>query len=109
MRDGEFRVQGTDARKRAVKDLKRCPLCGAINAHENAECFVCAWRGNFTTDPESVEQGLDELFDRCPELFDAMFEPSMPRVTLGTRIGAFLCRIKAWFKSYLAEPEADWP
>ena len=57
-----------DRRLFAIANLKRCPLCGAVNAHLNAECFACGWYGKFDRDPESVEEGLQILMDRCPEL-----------------------------------------
>ena len=63
-------------RKRAAEALKRCPLCDAINAMSNEECFVCTWRGTFDHDPVNVEAGLGELLERCPELADAMMSPA---------------------------------
>jgi len=57
-----------DRRQFAIANLKRCPLCGAVNAHLNHECFACGWYGKFDHDPESVEEGLQILMDRCPEL-----------------------------------------
>jgi hypothetical protein len=61
-----------DLRKRlAAQNLKSCPLCGAINAAGNKECFVCRWAGEFDEDPEVVQIGLDTLIDRCPELAEA--------------------------------------
>jgi len=62
-------------RRRAAEALKRCPLCDAINAMSNEECFVCTWHGEFNHDPDNVEAGLGELLDRCPELADAMMTP----------------------------------
>lgn len=62
-------------RRRAAEALKRCPLCNAINARSNEECFVCNWHGAFDHDPASIEAGLGELLDRCPELANAMIEP----------------------------------
>jgi hypothetical protein len=58
----------SDRRHFALANLKRCPLCGAVNAHLNHECFACGWYGKFDHDPESVEEGLQLLMDRCPEL-----------------------------------------
>jgi hypothetical protein len=72
-----------DAQRRlAAESLKRCPLCGAVNALTNGECFVCRWAGSFDHDPEHVEEGLSELLIRCPELADAMME----KPTTGQRI-----------------------
>jgi hypothetical protein len=62
-----------EAQKRlAAANLKSCPLCGAINAAENKECFVCRWSGQFQQDPDVVQIGLDSLIDNCPELAEAM-------------------------------------
>ena len=62
-------------RKLAAESLKRCPLCGAVNARSNGECFVCRWAGNFDHNPAHVEEGLSELLTRCPELADAILKP----------------------------------
>lgn len=45
------------------KDLKVCELCGALNLEENAECFVCSWRGSFDRRP-FVLQNARELLER---------------------------------------------
>lgn len=66
-------------RRLAAETLKRCPLCGAVNALANDECFVCRWFGEFDHDPHHVEEGLDELLTRCPELVDAMLDQPAPR------------------------------
>jgi hypothetical protein len=66
-------------RSLAAGHLKRCPLCGALNSLRNRECFVCRWRGEFDLDQESIEAGLADLLDRCPELASAMSEPEPPR------------------------------
>jgi hypothetical protein len=67
-------------RKLAALSLKRCPLCGAINAMANDECFVCRWGGQFDRDAVAVDEGLGELLKKCPELVDAMLsEPPKPR------------------------------
>ena len=62
-------------RRRAAEHLKSCPLCGAINATENFECFACRWAGQFDQDAETVQCGLDELISRCPELAEALTHP----------------------------------
>jgi len=75
----ETRTLRMDAQRRlAAETLKRCPLCGAVNALTNDECFVCRWSGQFDRDPRRVEEGLDELLMRCPELVDAMLENAPP-------------------------------
>ncbi len=57
-----------------LENLKRCPLCGAVNAMENHECFACSWHGEFDHDSLAVEDGLIEMLGQCPELFST-FEP----------------------------------
>jgi hypothetical protein len=66
-------------RSMASGHIKRCPLCGALNSLRNQECFVCRWHGSFDHDRGSIDAGLSDLLDRCPELADAMFEPTAPR------------------------------
>jgi hypothetical protein len=66
-------------RRLAVENLKACPLCGAVNAVQNNECFVCRWRGEFDHDSETIEEGVFALLDRCPELVDVILEAPAPR------------------------------
>jgi hypothetical protein len=75
-------------RQFAAVNLKRCPLCGAVNAQQNGECFACGWFGQFDQDPEVVEEGLNLLIDRCPELANAT-SFNIPRPSLWDRIRAF--------------------
>lgn len=78
-------------RQFAAANLKRCPLCGAVNAHQNQDCFACGWYGAFDRDPATVEEGLNLLIDRCPELANATnFHPQQP--TLWDRLRAFFRR-----------------
>ena len=65
-------------------NLKRCPLCGAVNANKNSECFACGWYGRFDCDAETVEEGLNLLIDRCPELAENVRPAARP--TLWDRI-----------------------
>jgi len=74
---GNREVVGTTHRRLPVDNLKCCPLCGVLNAVQNAECFVCRWHGAFDHDPVRIESCLVELLDRCPELADAMSEPDV--------------------------------
>lgn len=74
----------------AAANLKRCPLCGAVNAHQNHECFACGWHGQFDRDPETVEEGLNLLIDRCPELANA--------TTFGKEKPSFWDKIRAFFR-----------
>ncbi len=79
------RIAAYEAHRRlAAESLKRCPLCGAVNARANGECFVCRWSGGFDHDPDHVEEGLSELLTRCPELADAMMEtPTRMQIVKG--------------------------
>lgn len=52
----------------AARNLKRCPLCEALNSSRNNECFVCSWHGVFDHRPESIEEGLIELLLREPKV-----------------------------------------
>lgn len=85
-----------DANRRvAAENLKLCPLCGAVNAKLNGECFVCCWQGEFEHDADLIEAGVHELLDQCPELLDVMLEETMkPKLTLWDRIAGFLVRRK---------------
>ena len=65
--------------RRLPLDLKRCPLCGTINASGNGECVTCCWRGSFERDPETIEEGLYEMMVRCPELAEALLERPAPK------------------------------
>lgn len=86
----ESKTLRLDAHRRlAAESLKCCPLCGAVNAMSNAECFVCRWHGEFDHDPYHVEEGLDELLLRCPELVDAMLDTEIPQVKWHHRVVRF--------------------
>lgn len=89
-----FQVKNKAA-KIASENLKRCPLCGGVNALSNVECFVCTWSGTFDHDPASVQQGLAELMDRCPELADLMM--SQPAKKKGP-VAKFWAGIKSLFQ-----------
>ena len=80
-------LQPRPNRQFASANLKRCPLCGAVNANRNAECFACGWYGRFDSDAETVEEGLNLLIDRCPELAENGQLEIKP--TLWQRIAAF--------------------
>lgn len=69
-----FRSHGLldNHRKLAVSNLKRCPVCGTVNSKLNHECFVCRWHGGFDHDPYSVEEGLIDVLEECPELIDCI-------------------------------------
>ncbi len=86
----ESRTLRMEAQRRLAADsLKCCPLCGAVNAMSNEECFVCRWHGEFDHSPDRVEAGLDELLAQCPELVDAMMDRPKPRPT-------FVVRAREW-------------
>lgn len=55
-----------------LENLKRCPLCGAVNAMDNHECFACSWYGEFEHDSMAVENGLIEMLGQCPELMSSL-------------------------------------
>lgn len=76
-------------RRFAPENLKRCPLCGAVNAKQNIECFLCSWSGQFDYEIQAVEEGLEELLERCPELVDLLLEPPSKINTFRERIAAF--------------------
>lgn len=80
-------------RRLAVESLMRCPLCGAVNASSNDECFVCTWAGAFEHEPEMIEEGLADLLDRCPELEDVILENDSPSKSRAVRVRAFLKRL----------------
>jgi hypothetical protein len=88
----EPRTLRMEAQRRLAADsLKCCPLCGAVNAMTNEECFVCRWHGEFDHDPYRVEEGLGELLMQCPELVDAMMDVTPPRLNR-------MERLRAWFR-----------
>lgn len=55
-------------RRLALVNLKRCPLCGTVNSKSSDECCVCGWHGEFDCDPVSVQAGLAQVLEQCPEL-----------------------------------------
>lgn len=75
-----------------LKNLKRCPLCRAVNSRVNAECFVCGWSGAFESRPESLEEGLRQMLMQCPELFElSTTEPTTMKVR--KRVAGLLGRL----------------
>jgi hypothetical protein len=36
--------------------FKVCDLCGALNHIGRGDCFICGWRGHFSTGPDAVAQ-----------------------------------------------------
>jgi hypothetical protein len=77
------------SRRLAAENLKVCPLCGAVNAHLNSECFVCRWHGDFSQDPDDVEDGVLDLLCQCPELIDAMVAEPEPKRTFLDKVRTF--------------------
>lgn len=52
-------IYRSETRRRiAQTNLKRCPLCNALNARVNGSCFVCGWHGTFDHDPFRIEESL---------------------------------------------------
>lgn len=89
MGKGLFRIR----RQLATDNLKRCPLCGAVNARQNAECFVCRWQGEFSHEPADIEDGLEDLVERCPELAELMVRSCAGRPSLSDRMARLLFRV----------------
>jgi len=61
------RVAASNVKRAAAfteTDLKICDLCGRLNLAEAKECFVCAWRGRFETDPELVRIAIEMTVQR---------------------------------------------
>ncbi|MGI8923744.1 MAG: hypothetical protein ACR2HJ_06845 [Fimbriimonadales bacterium] len=54
------------------REFEAVPSMLYVNAKLNSECFVCRWHGGFDHDPESVEEGLIDLLEQCPELIDCI-------------------------------------
>ena len=48
----------------AEKDVKICELCGTLNHNDNNECYICAWRGAFSTNPATVHAAWLRLYDQ---------------------------------------------
>lgn len=80
-------------RRLAVESLKRCPLCGAINAASNEECFVCTWSGSFEHEAEDIHEGLSQLLDACPELEEVILEHEGTNQSRAARLKTFLRRL----------------
>ncbi len=77
-------------RRQATENLKVCPLCGAVNARLNGECFVCRWHGGFSEDPNEIEEGVIEILSRCPELVDSFIELPEPKRSWFERVKTFM-------------------
>ena len=54
-------VDNEVARAVSPADVKLCELCGALNFHANAECFVCGWRGTFARTGDAVRLAWERL------------------------------------------------
>jgi len=76
-------------RKLAVENLMKCPLCGTVNSRLNMECFVCRWHGDFDHDPFSIQEGLIDLIEHCPELVDSI-------ICVPNRRDSILVRAREW-------------
>ena len=52
------------------KDVKLCELCGALNYNRNSECYICGWRGAFSSDGALVHMAMNRLYDQfeCVEM-----------------------------------------
>jgi hypothetical protein len=98
--DSQERASRLSAHKAlAVETLKQCPLCDAVNAVTNDECFQCSWHGDFIFDPVKVEAGLSELLSLCPELADAMVRAPLPGGPVSRRLRYFWYRVRVLFST----------
>ena len=88
-----FDIRGDGQLRLVAETLKVCPLCGAVNALTNEECFICSWAGRFDHNPDHIEAGLEELLLSCPELAEAMIESPTTRPSLWHRIGEWMRRL----------------
>jgi len=88
-------------RKRAASSLKCCPLCGAVNALTNHECFVCRWSGLFDHDATVIESALSELVIKCPELVESIVLSTPRKRTV-------LIRLIKWMRSHFHKPLDIW-
>jgi hypothetical protein len=46
------------------RELKLCPLCGALNERRNTDCFTCGWAGVFSTEPRAIHLAWARLADQ---------------------------------------------
>ena len=77
-------------RKLAVENLMRCPLCQTVNSRLNMECFVCRWHGEFDHDAHSVQEGLLDLLEHCPEIVNSI-------ILIPRKRESILSRAMDWF------------
>ncbi|MFN8219144.1 MAG: hypothetical protein U0S12_03305 [Fimbriimonadales bacterium] len=82
-------------RRHSARNLKVCPLCGALNAATNGACFVCTWQGKFLKSSRVIEEALSELVERSPELAEAV------RYHEAQASPNWRQRIRAWFRKPL--------
>lgn len=75
----------------ALDNLKLCPLCGAVNAMANSECFVCTWHGRFEHDAEAIELGLADILGQCPEILET--DDQEPREGIMRRANSIMRRL----------------
>lgn len=108
MRDGETRSHRVETQRSVQRDLKKCPLCEAINAVGNAECFVCSWHGEFVLDEQEISKGLDELMGRYPELLESACEDTSRRFSMRGLVSRIWQRVKADWRKTREGPQFDW-
>ena len=80
-----LRQTGAKVRRLATENLKCCSLCGALNASNSRECFVCSWTGEFDRRPAIIHFAFEQLVDRCPELAEAILELPSTRLPITQR------------------------
>jgi hypothetical protein len=96
--DNDLRVE--TKRLISLHALKRCTLCGAVNAISNDECFVCRWHGEFDTNPAEIESGVNQLLSRCPELAIAMIDNSAQARKRGTWVHKIVVRFAQFLRRH---------
>ena len=48
--------------------VKLCALCGTLNHQDNADCWTCSWRGEFSRDERTVALAWHRLEARYEEV-----------------------------------------
>lgn len=45
------------------RDVKLCELCGCLNHKTNSDCFLCGWKGSFSSDQATIKMAWERLFN----------------------------------------------
>ncbi len=54
--------------KISQQTVKLCTLCGTLNHRDNADCWTCGWRGEFSRDERIVALAWQRLEARYEEV-----------------------------------------